>query len=132
MTALYTLVNKLGSNLSFWATDVLLAEQELTVQVRQINGVHVYHVKVCEAHQSQILQQFTPQPSSSCQKKCSSIVCADSTEGLTFKQLNALHDQKITKQNSSMNAEQNNNVGGNEKKKLSTHWFKINTFCTVQ
>ena len=43
----------------------MLPEQELPVQVADVNGVHVDDVDVFEAHEGQILEEFTTEASGS-------------------------------------------------------------------
>ena len=39
-------------------------EQELSVQVGNIDSVHIYDMDICESHQSEIGENLTPQSSS--------------------------------------------------------------------
>ena len=61
----HSVVNELRSHLCLGLAHVLLSEQELSVEVGQVDGVHVNHCDISEAHQSQILKEFaaqTPSP----------------------------------------------------------------------
>ena len=48
--------------LSLEFAHIRLSEQELPVEVWQVNGVHVDHINVPEAHHGQVLEEFTAKP----------------------------------------------------------------------
>ena len=54
-------VDVVGGHLGLRSADVLVSKQELPVQVRQVDRVHVDHVDLIEAHQRQFGQQLAAQ-----------------------------------------------------------------------
>ena len=46
-----------------WPSNVLLPEEKLSIQVADVDGVHVDQVNVLEAHEGQVLQKLASQTS---------------------------------------------------------------------
>ena len=65
ITAWDSFIYKLRRNLCLGSANILLAEQELPVQVGQVYGIHVYHSNLSKPHESKVLQEFATQPSGS-------------------------------------------------------------------
>ena len=56
------LVDEICRDLRLELADICRPKQELPVQIGDVDGVHVDHVDVLEAHIAQVLQQLTAQP----------------------------------------------------------------------
>lgn len=54
-------VDVVGGHFGLRFADILVSKQELSIQVGQVNRVHVDHVDLIEAHQRQFGQQFAAQ-----------------------------------------------------------------------
>ena len=61
----YTIVHKFGSRDGLGGANVLISEQELSVQIGGVDGIHVDNVDVLESTERQILQQVAAKTSSS-------------------------------------------------------------------
>mmetsp|Transcript_8351 Transcript_8351/g.28061 ORF Transcript_8351/g.28061 Transcript_8351/m.28061 type:complete len:361 (+) Transcript_8351:690-1772(+) len=68
------LVDEVGCHNGLGLTHVALSEQELTVQVGDLNRVHIDHVDVEKAKEGEIFQQLASQPSSSNHKHSDQVV----------------------------------------------------------
>ncbi len=44
------LVDKVGSDFSFRFPDIRVTEQELSIQIRNVDSIHIDYVKLAEAH----------------------------------------------------------------------------------
>lgn len=84
VTTLNPLIDELCCHLCFGVANVLLAKEELPVEVGKVDGVHVHHMQVGKTHQCQVLQQLTSQAACTCEKK--SINCTS--------HLHSPHDKK--------------------------------------
>eukprot|EP00586_Coscinodiscus_wailesii_P019659 CAMPEP_0172510016 /NCGR_PEP_ID=MMETSP1066-20121228/225444_1 /TAXON_ID=671091 /ORGANISM="Coscinodiscus wailesii, Strain CCMP2513" /LENGTH=71 /DNA_ID=CAMNT_0013288803 /DNA_START=1118 /DNA_END=1333 /DNA_ORIENTATION=- len=58
-----TFVDEPGSDFGFGVAHVLLPEEELAVQVRDVDTVQVDHVYVRNARHGQVFEEFTAQSS---------------------------------------------------------------------
>ena len=55
--------HNLSSNLSLIPANIFLPKQELSVQIRQLDDIHVDYVDVFEAHEAAVFEDFAAQAS---------------------------------------------------------------------
>jgi hypothetical protein len=64
LAAWHSFHDKLSRHARFCLANIFGAEQELAVEVRYVNGVHVDNVDVAEARQSQVLEDLASKTTS--------------------------------------------------------------------
>jgi len=69
LAAWHSFHDKLSRHARLRLSNIFCAEQELAVEVRYVNGVHVDNVDVAEARQSQVLEDLASETASTNHKE---------------------------------------------------------------